>query len=328
MCTAISFKKNNFFFGRNLDYDYSFGESICITPRNYRFSHRHYKIDESSHYAIIGMAFIDNDYPLYYDAMNEKGLCIAGLNFVHNAKYSSVLNKNKINIAQFELIPFILSNCKNVGKVIKLLKNINVMNTDYSDILKCSELHYLISDKNRCVTVEFTSDGTNIYENKIGVLTNNPPFNDQLLNLNNFSYLTNKNPKRSFLKQYKLNRYSLGLGAIGLPGDLSSMSRFVKVSFTKEFSVCENDNISEINQFFHILHSVEQQNGCTETIKNKYEKTIYTSCMDTSNLIYYITTYYNHRIRGIRLNDYELDSSNLIKYDIETEEDIKIIKIR
>ena len=328
MCTAISFKKKNFFFGRNLDYDYSFGESICITPRNYRFSYRNYNNEETSHYAIIGIAYIDKNYPLYYDAMNEMGLCIAGLNFVHNAKYSQILDKNKNNIAQFELIPYLLSKCKNVDEVIKLLKKTNVTETNYSDNLKCAELHYLIADKNKCITLEFTESGVHIYNNKVGVLTNNPPFETQILNLNNYTNLSNKQPKRSSFKGEKLNLYSLGLGAVGLPGDLSSMSRFIKVAFTKNYSICDMDDLSEINQFFHILHSVEQQNGCTETTKNYYEKTIYTSCMDVNNLTFYITTYFNHRIRGVKLTDYDLKSKELIATNIETKEDVEILKIR
>ena len=79
MCTAATYKTKGFYFGRTLDYEFSYGEEITVAPRNFPFEFRHTGICQS-HYAIIGMAHVANNYPLYYDAMNEKGLCMAGLN--------------------------------------------------------------------------------------------------------------------------------------------------------------------------------------------------------------------------------------------------------
>lgn len=84
MCTAATYKTKDFYFGRTLDYEFSYGDEITVTPRNYAFDFRHTSAC-TSHYAIIGMAHIVGNYPLYYDAINEKGLGMAGLNFVGNA---------------------------------------------------------------------------------------------------------------------------------------------------------------------------------------------------------------------------------------------------
>ena len=109
MCTAATYKTKDFYFGRTLDYEISYGDNVVITPRNYKFELRNgEKI--TSHYAIIGMACVMRDYPLYYDAVNEKGLAIAGLNLVGNAHYNKS-ESGKNNIAQFELIPYILGKC-------------------------------------------------------------------------------------------------------------------------------------------------------------------------------------------------------------------------
>ena len=89
MCTAATYKTKDFYFGRTLDYEFSYGDQIVITPRNYSFHFRHVG-DIKNHYAIIGMAHVAEDYPLYYDEMNEKGVAMAGLNFVGNAVYSEV----------------------------------------------------------------------------------------------------------------------------------------------------------------------------------------------------------------------------------------------
>ena len=112
MCTAVSYRTKDHYFGRNLDLEMSYGERVIITPRKYEFRFL-YEGTVSEHYAIIGMGIVKNDYPLYFDATNEAGLSIAGLNFPDNAIYYP--NKQGfVNIASYELIPWILSKCKNI----------------------------------------------------------------------------------------------------------------------------------------------------------------------------------------------------------------------
>lgn len=112
-------------------------------------------------------------------------------------------------------------------------------------------------------------DGLHIYDNPVGVLTNNPSFDYQLFNLNNYRVLSSETPKNNFSNQISLNAYSRGMGGIGLPGDLSSVSRFVKATFTKLNSVSGDSESESISQFFHILGSVEQQKGlCDVGIKS------------------------------------------------------------
>ena len=125
MCTAATYKTKDFYFGRTLDYEFSYGDQIAITPRNYPLHFRHAG-DMENHYAIIGMAHVAGDYPLYYDAINEKGVGMAGLNFVGNAVYANV-QSGVDNIAQFEFIPWILSQCSSVVEVRKLLGQINIV---------------------------------------------------------------------------------------------------------------------------------------------------------------------------------------------------------
>ena len=114
MCTAATYKTADFYFGRTLDNNFSYGDEVTVTPRNYPFRFRNVE-DINAHYAIIGMAYVLENYPLYYDAVNEKGLAMAGLNFVGNAVYRDYVC-DKDNIAQFELIPWILSNVLQLNK--------------------------------------------------------------------------------------------------------------------------------------------------------------------------------------------------------------------
>ena len=312
MCTAINFNGNNFYFGRTLDYEHTFGANIVITPRN--FALRFADIGTmDKHYAIIGMAHIADNYPLYYDALNEKGLCIAALNFVGNAHYFERKN-NKDNIAHFEVILWLLGQCATVNEAKEKLKKINITNHAFSENLPKAELHWLIADKNESITLESTNDGISIYPNPVGVLTNNPPFPEQLFNLNNYMHLSPKPPENHFSKSINLTHYSRGMGALGLPGDLSSQSRFVRASFCKLNSVPEISQNAEISQFFHILSTVAQIRGCCDLGNNNFEITQYTSCCDAQNGIYYYTTYQNRQISGINMHNENLNSHDLIFY--------------
>ena len=321
MCTAATYKTKDFYFGRTLDYEYSYKEEVTITSRNYEFKFRNVN-NLTSHYAIIGMAFISDNYPLYYDAVNEKGLAIAGLNFVGNAYYNE-RQLNKENITQFELIPYLLGSCSSVKEVKKLLEKINITNEPFSEELPLAQLHWIISDKEDCITLESVKEGLKIYDNPVGVLTNNPTFDKQLFNLNNYSGLSPKNKENTFNNKLNFDTYSRGLGALGLPGDLSSMSRFVRVAFVKMNSLSEENEIASVSQFFHILNSVDQQRGCCDLGNNKFEITIYTSCCNTDKGIYYYTTYNNHQITAVDMHKEDLNSSTLIHYPLITREQIR-----
>ncbi len=318
MCTAINYKTKDMYFGRTLDYEFSYGEKITIVPRNYNFNFK-YQGNNNNHYAIIGMAHVDNNYPLFYEASNEMGLGIAGLNFVGNAKYNEY-KEGSINIPQYEFISYILSNYKNIEEVKEALKNINITNDQYSKF-PVAYLHWIISDTNSSITVESIDKGLMVYDNPVGVLANNPNFPIQLFNLNNYRNLSTKDPINSFNNQIELNRYSRGMGGIGLPGDLSSMSRFVRATFSKLNSKSNEDEISSVNQFFHILNNVSQIRGLCE-VNDSYEITIYTSCINLNKGIYYYTTYNNHQINKIDINKVDLDSNDLYIYDFLDKETI------
>lgn len=322
MCTAVTYKTKDFYFGRTLDYEFSYGDEITITPRNYVFNFRN-KEAIHTHYAIIGMAYITENYPLYYDAINEKGLGIAGLNFVGNAYYNEI-KEGKDNIAQFEFIPWILSQCATVKEAKALIEKINLTNISFNEKLPLAQLHWLIADENEAITVESVKEGIKIYENSVGALTNNPTFDKQLFNLNNYINLSTKTPTNKFLENLNLQTYSRGMGAIGLPGDLSSQSRFVRVSFVKMNSISKDDEKSSVSQFFHILNSVDQQRGCCELENGEYEITIYTSCCNATKGIYYYTTYENHQINAVDMHKEKLDGHELVRYQLISEEQINI----
>ena len=320
MCTAVGFKTRDFYFGRTLDYDFSYGEQVVITPRNYAFELRHSERLES-HYAIIGMAHIQGGYPLYYDGANEKGLAMAGLNFVGNAFYRETV-AGKDNIAQFEFIPWILGQCASVKEAAALLKKVNLTNTPFSENLPLAELHWMIADKDEAIVVESVKEGLKVYPNPAGVLTNNPTFPEQLFRLNDYMSLSAGESKNAFSPALDLKNYSRGMGALGLPGDLSSGSRFVRAAFTLANSVSGADEKSSVSRFFHILGSVSQTKGCCRLADGRYEHTIYTSCINADKGIYYYTTYDNHAVCAVNMQSENLDGRELFCFSLALEEAI------
>lgn len=320
MCTAATYQTKDLYFGRTLDYLFSYGEEVVITPRSYPFSFR-YMPAMDSHFALIGMACVMNDYPLYYDAVNEKGLCIAGLNFPKNAVYQTPV-PGKTNLAQFELIPWLLGQFSTVSEVRKALSSLVLTNDAFCGQLPPTPLHWIIADASEAITVESVADGLKVYDNPVGILTNNPPFDRQLFNLNNYMNLSPKQPRNRFSEQLPLSTYCLGMGGLGLPGDLSSMSRFVRAAFTKMNSVSGDSEEESVSQFFHILGAVDQQRGCSEDENGKYEITLYTSCCNAATGTYYYTTYNNHQITAVDMHRVDLDSADLKRYPLEDKEQI------
>lgn len=323
MCTAVTYQTKDFYFGRTLDYEISYGEEIVITPRNYVFRFREAGTIRK-HYAMIGTAHIQDDYPLYYDAVNEKGLGMAGLNFVGNAHYGETV-RGKDNVASFEFIPWILAQCASVREARALLERVNLVGTPFSKELPPAQLHWMIADRTEAVTVETLPGRVAVYDNPVGALTNNPPFEEQMFQLNNYMSLSPREPKNNFCTKLDLCTYSRGMGAIGLPGDLSSQSRFVRVAFTKMNSSSGMSELESVSQFFHILGSVFQTRGCCVLEDGAYEVTIYTSCCNADKGIYYYTAYDNPRITGVDMHRENLDSVAPIVYPLVVSGQIEML---
>lgn len=313
MCTAVTYLTNDFYFGRNLDYDFTYGESVTVMPRNYPLPVL-CGDTVTNHYAAVGMAHVADGYPLYYDGVNEKGLCAAGLNFAGNAVYSKAQGRN--DIAQFEFIPRLLATCADVCEAREKIADMNMTDTAFNDSLPPAQLHWLIADKNDCVVLEITKYGVNLYDNPTGVLTNNPPFPYQMAALNNYINLSPNGVKNRFSDKITLDEYSRGMGAIGMPGDLSSQSRFVRAAFVRLNSVSPSAESESVSQFFHILTSVEQQRGCCEVEHGKYEITVYSCCCNADRGIYYYTTYDNRSISAVDMHSENLDGSELVCYKL------------
>ena len=314
MCTAATYQTADFYFGRTLDHTMTYGECVTLTPRRFPLPFRHLPTLES-HHAILGMALVMEDYPLYFDALNDRGLAMAGLNFLGNAHYGAP-RADAHNVAQFELIPWVLGQCATVEEAETLLRSTQLADTPFREDMPPAQLHWLIAGHGKAITLEVTRDGLHIYPNPVGVLTNNPPFPQQMFRLRDYMGLSPAAPDNRFAPELELTPYSYGMGAMGLPGDLSSQSRFVRAAFTRLNSQSGQGESSSISQFFHILGTVAQPRGCTKMADGSYEITLYTSCCNTDKGIYYYTTYENNQITGVDLQRENLEGTALRQYPL------------
>lgn len=320
MCTAVSFQTKDHYFGRNLDLEHHFQETVTITPQNFPLQFRHLKT-LNNHYAMIGMASVIQDYPLYYDATNEKGLSMAGLNFPGFATYYPYRD-NADNVTPFELIPWILGTCSNVTEAVDVLHRMNLLHEPFSKSIPLSPLHWIISDRNRSIVLETLADGMRIHDNPVGILTNNPPFDYHMLHLADYCNLSAGGAENRFATDIPISLYSRGMNTAGLPGGLDSASRFIKAAFIKCNSRCDDSESASISQFFHILGCVAQQRGAVSH-NGAFEITYYSSCCNTDKGIYYYTTYENSQITAVDMRREDLNGSHLISYPLVLEPQIR-----
>ena len=323
MCTAAVYKTKDSYFGRNLDLEFSYGEAVTVTPGRFPFAFRSVGAMRS-HHAMIGMAHISAGYPLYYDAVNEKGLAMAGLNFPESARYRAA-EEGMDNIAPFEVIPWVLSQCGNVDEARELAEKMNVTQTDFSPELPATPLHWIVSDGERSLVLEPTEEGLKIYDNPVGILTNEPEFEFHLTNLKNYMNLSPEPAENRFSDGLDMEPYSRGMGALGLPGDLSSASRFVRAAFTRLNSLSGDGEGESVSQFFHILGSAAQQRGCVRLGPGKYEKTVYSSCCNLSRGIYYYTTYENSAVTAVDMHREDISGTELRAYPLETRWQVRFL---
>ncbi len=268
MCTAIKYDN---YFGRNLDLWCHYDTKVIIS--------------RDGKHPVMGMGIDANGYPLYFDAMNDRGLAMAGLNFPGNAVYFP-LDKGRINLAPYELIPYIIGNFSTVEEAATELSRVNILDRPFSEDIPLSPLHWMISDKNSSIVLESTEKGVKIYPNPHHVLTNNPTFDIQSFNLNNYDRLS---------PHCREGDYSYGMGGLGLPGDLSSMSRFVR----GDFHIKNSPSGLGYTHLFHLLYSVAMPRGSVIAPDGSEEYTQYTCCCDLEKNVYYYTEYDNLNVRSI-----------------------------
>ena len=275
MCTVIAMQKTGCF-GRTLDLEYHYNETMTVLPQGTVLSFRCLP-QCATRYALLGVAAVQQGQFLLYDAINEAGLYCAALNFPHSAAYLPTAHGFD-NLASFEVIPWILSQCATVSEARTLLARARVTSIPFSASLPPTPLHWFVADSHESIAVEPLTDGLHVTDDPVCVLTNEPPLPMQLSQLQTFCHLTAEPAVNRFAPSLPLTPHSRGLGAVGLPGDWSSPSRFVRAAFVCANAQPDGDGVT---QCFHALHAVAVPCGCIRPGEGKPPvSTVYTACYD------------------------------------------------
>ncbi len=319
MCTALTLTTSDTYFGRNLDLEYTLGEELVVMPRHFMFPFRHLPIPKEQ-YAMLGTAYVPDGLPLFYDAVNEHGLAVAGLNFPQYAQYGEPCDGA---LAPFEVIPYLLGRCKTVRDVCACLADTPIAAINYSDRLPATPLHWCVADAHDCVAIEPMADGVRVIPNPVGVLTNSPPLSFHLAALSSFTSLSPDSPPDRF-GGVPLSLYSRGMGSDGLPGGYSSGARFVRAAFGKVHATCDNSEEQSVMQMFHLLDSVAMPRGSVRMPDGRFEITVYSSCCNLRTGAYYYKTYNGSHIRAVDLHMDDQNGACLYRRPMKTTFDIRV----
>ena len=314
MCTGLTITTNDGYhlFGRSMDIEYSFNQSVVLIPRNFSYTNNVTGKTEKSNYAIIGMGTLLGTYPALADGLNEKGMACAGLNFPGYAHYEENVIDGKINLAPYDLIFWILNHFDSIEELKKELPNVNTVNKPFNEYIPLPTLHWIAVDKTgACIVIEKTKEKLNVYDNPIGILANSPSFDWHMTNLRQYINVNSHQPATTSWHNQELSPLGQGLGSFGLPGDFSTVSRFVRIAFLKSKMCHPINEVTGISEFFHMLHNVAMVTGSVVTPEEKNDITLYTSCMCQQKGIYYYTTYNNSRINAIDMHKEDLDGTEV-----------------
>lgn len=313
MCTGVRFSDDNgnMFMGRNLDWSVGYGQKVVITPREYVYNSAFLGEMKQQAGAIIGMAIIEENTPLYFDCYNEAGLGIAGLNFPGYASYEPDAVDGKTNVAAYEFPLWVALNFSSVDEVEEALKNVAIVAKPINDKYPVSELHFIIGDGKRSIVVEYTKNGMEVFENKVDVLTNQPGYGWHEENLRNYLNLFPQMPKGIKWRDAKFTAFGSGSLMRGLPGDFYSPSRFVRVAYYNTHYPVKSSEAENVSRLFHTLAGVAMIDGAAEMADGKCEITVYTGGYSSATKTYYYNTYDDPAIHKVAMNEHNLDTNEL-----------------
>lgn len=264
----------------------------------------------TSRYAMLGAAsLIDQETPVLYEGMNECGLCGGQLYFRQFAGYGK-RQEGKLPLQPVYALTYFLSQCSGLEELICHLKEKVVLLQE--DILgQKAPVHWLFSDRSgEAIVVEAQKDGLHIYRNSMGILTNSPAYPWHLQHLLLYGGIQNEDRAERTLHGTALTDCFSGSGAIGLPGDCSSPSRFVRLTFLKQYAKKGRGEQEGIVRMFRLLEQVAFPLGLVKLFPAKhkpdaqlYDHTIYTAVMCVDTLCYYWNTYDNPSIRFIDMKE-------------------------
>lgn len=301
MCTAIRFTddEGRMYFGRNLDWVRGYGERVIASPSTAVVPAAFARSgDRPVGRDVIGMGFVFEGFPLYFDCGNDAGLAVAGLNFPQSARYADSCVDGSINVAAYEFPFWVARNFSSVDEIRRALPDVNIVGVPLSPQLPVANLHWLIGDAVGSIVVECMDDGVHVWDNDVDVLSNEPDYGWNRINLRNYLTLENGDPSSAAWGDEILSPFGSGMGMHGIPGDFSGPSRFVKAAFVNTHYPVQTGEGENVARLYRTLATVAVPEGCVKTASGAYEKTLYTSCFSSSSMTYYHASYADLQVRA------------------------------
>jgi choloylglycine hydrolase len=320
-CTAFQLKSTaeDLIYCRSIDCPDTLDSEVLIIGRGESYQGSAGKdkkgLEWKTRYGFVGMN--QKMTKLYItDGMNEKGLVASWLYMPGFTQYQTI-EEGKIEntLGYWELPTYILSTCSTIQEIKTVLPTLIVgeqpMSGTDQTILP---LHFYFSDRNgNTLIVEYVDGKCFQWNNSLGVLTNSPPFAWHLFNLSNYVNLSSKNVESLKLPGIEITNTSQGSGLLGLPGDYTSASRFVKATLFSQWATPSKDALSTVNLGFHILNTFDtfegiirgesdpSKNGQQVPIEHNTDITQWSIVHDRTNMKTYIRSYQNLSIEMIDL---------------------------
>lgn len=303
MCTGMRFcdAKGSMYFGRNLDWTFDYGERVLAVPRGFEPTSPFGATGRVEH-ALIGMGLIEGGQPMLFDAGNDAGLAVAGLNFSGYAAYEPAPLDGRVNVAAWEFPLWVCAGFATVDEVEAALERVAVVDRSIDPRYPSSPLHWIVGDAKRSIVVEYTAAGMQVFDDHVDVLANHPGFAWHAENLRNYLNVSNAwGGSGPF--GVELAPFGAGAAQRGLPGDYSSPSRFVRAAYVNASYPVKDGEAANVSRMFHSLSQVAMVEGSALARDGMTEKTLYTSCYSAATHTYYYNTYDDVALRSYCLDD-------------------------
>lgn len=303
MCTAMTIQvpQGHVYFGRTMDFSYPLDPELYFIPRGYTWKNilRTHTIQDQ--YSILAIG--QNLFPVVFaDGVNDMGFAAAVLYFPGYAHYDTADtdDSSRLPAASIELVHFLLGQCASAEQAIPILKNIRIVGVKDSVTNTVAPLHWILADKTgTCLVVEKTADGLHILPNPAGVLSNSPDFIWHMTNLRSYMNIEPTQKADEAWGPVSLSPFGQGAGTLGLPGDYTPPSRFVRTAFQKSHADFPPDREGTVNTCFHIMESVSIPKGVVMTDRGTPDYTQYTAFISLEEKRYYFKTYDNTGITAV-----------------------------
>ncbi len=322
MCTTIGFSyTEGVIFGRTLEVAAKLDNHIIYVPKNYEGFVKTEAIISPTKYAVIGTGFFKQ--PNLGDGINEVGLMGSNNLLPAYASFSKINVEGKINLTTSNAFSYLLSRCKDVDEVREEAKNLVLVEQGETEEDVSSSMHFFFMDTEGNGIVLEPSEGRLLaYDNPYGVLTNAPEFPWHINNLKNYLHLQPENVQPKSFHGETLSQFGQGSGMVGLPGDFTPPSRFVRAANFVDCTPKDLDRQSAILQGFRILGQSDIPTGAViDVTEGHTDETLYTAIMDTKKKAYFVKHHDNINIQSFHLDDYQ-DEKEIVYVDIQKEMDL------